>query len=196
MAIPPLDPLRLDRIHLEPTIGGDPFNIQLSDVQIHGISDFQLRELKPKLNALKFRVALMVPKVTATCRYSANGTIYKVLDVSGEGTGELAYTDVLLRTQVNLALENGTLRVTTADPPLVDFHRATVKLRRIGAVADGAQKGGVDGGDEGQDLGVDPHVAHELGPLLFWMLADHVVEEIDYYAAKFVNNALVPFKVS
>lgn len=183
MSIPPLDPLRLDRIDLQPTIGGDPFNIMLSDIQIHGISDFQLRELKPKLNALKFRIALMLPKLTANCQYKANGTIYQVFDVMGEGLGELEYTDVLLRTQVNLALENGTLRVTTADPPLVDFHRVKVKLRKS------------DGQLQSVNEGTGTHVANELGPLLFWMLADHVVEEIDYYVAKYINNALIPFKV-
>jgi len=183
MSIPPLDPLRLDRIDLQPTIGGDPFNIMLSGIEIHGISDFQLRELRPKLNALKFRVALMLPKLTANCHYAANGTIYQVFDVTGEGVGELEYTDVMLRTQVNLALENGTFRVTTADPPLVDFHRVKVKLRRS------------DGQTQTVNDAATTHVANELGPLLFWMLADHVVEEIDFYVAKFVNNALIPFKV-
>jgi hypothetical protein len=182
MAIPPLDPLRLDRIHLDPTIGGDPFNIALSDIQIHGISDFQLRELKPKLNALKFRVAIMLPKLIASCHYKANGSIYQVFDVSGEGFGELEYSDVLLRTQVNLALENGTFRITTADPPLVDFSRVKVKLRKI------------DGQSPNLNEGQSASVANELGPLLFWMLADHVVEEIDFYVAKFINNALIPFK--
>ncbi|XP_054164789.1 uncharacterized protein LOC128962438 [Oppia nitens] len=187
MAIPPLDPLRLDRINLEPTIGGDPFNIVLSDLQITGISDFQLRELKPKLNALKFRVALMMPKLTANCQYSANGTVYQVFDVRGEGYGQLEYTDVLLRTQVNLALDNGTFRVTTADPPLVDFHRVKVNLKRLDGQPVPA--------DQSVSEATGAHVAHELGPLLFWMLADHVVEEIDYYVAKYINNALIPFKV-
>lgn len=183
MAIPPLDPLRLERIHLDPTIGGDPFNIVLSDIEIHGLSDLQLRELKPKLNALKFRVAVMVPKFLAKCHYKANGSIYQVFDVSGEGFGELEYTDVLLRTQVNLALENGTLRITTADPPLVDFARVKVKLLKS------------DGKSQTMNEITSASVANELGPLLFWMLADHVVEEIDFYLAKYINNALIPFKV-
>jgi len=126
----------------------------------------------------------MLPKVTANCRYAANGSIYQVFDVTGEGFGELEYTDVLLRTQVNLALQNGTLRVTTADPPLVDFSRVKVKLRKS------------DGQSQPLNEGHSASVANELGPLLFWMLADHVVEEIDFYVAKFVNNALIPFKVS
>lgn len=182
MSIPPLDPLRLDKINLEPTIGGDPFNIALSDIEIHGISDFQLRELKPKLNALKFRIAILLPKITADCHYIANGTIYHVFDVAGEGFGQLEYTDVLLRTQVNLAIDNGTLRITTADPPLVDFARVKVKLRK----SDGQAESYSDGSSG---------VASELGPLLFWMLADHIVEEIDFYVAKFINNALLSFKV-
>lgn len=183
MSIPPLDPLRLDRIHLDPTIGGDPYDIRLSDIEIHGLSEFQLRELKPKLNALKFRVAIMLPKLIAKCHYAANGSIYSVFDVIGEGFGELEYSDVLLRTQVNLALENGTLRITTADPPLVDFARVKVKLRKSNGMAQTLSDGS------------SGNVASELGPLLFWMLADHVVEEIDYYVAKFINNALIPFKI-
>jgi hypothetical protein len=47
----------------------------------------------------------MLPKLIANCHYKANGSIYQVFDVSGEGFGELEYSDVLLRTQVNLALK-------------------------------------------------------------------------------------------
>lgn len=118
MGIPSLDPLRLGKINLEPTIGGDPFDIILNNISIHGISDFELRELKPKLSALKFRVAVLFSKVTADCHYTVNGSIYQVFDVNGDGIAQLEYHDVLLRTQVNLALDNGTLRITTADPPL------------------------------------------------------------------------------
>lgn len=159
-------------------IGGDPFDITLRNIDINGISSFFLKDLTPKLTQLRFRIGMLFPKIVVNSDYHVNGTLYEVLDVFGKGKAVLEYTDVLLRTTVNLELKNGTLRITTADPPLVDFGSTKITLRNA----------------DGRETQVDS-VASELGPLLFWMITDHVVEEVDYYVAKYVNDAIKDFKV-
>lgn len=106
-----------------------------------------------------------------------NGSVYQVVDVQGEGHAELEYTDVLFRTQLNLIHENQTFQIATSDPPLVDFSGAKINLTKAGT------------------KGVESGMASELGPLLFWVLADHVVQEVDDYLLKYVNNQMLLFKV-
>lgn len=180
MGIPPLDPLRLKPIKVEPNIGNDVFTIYLNDIEIHGLSNLDLQDIRPKLNALKVRIALLFPKLTAKCHFSVNGTMYNVIEVDGEGSGELEYNDVLLRTQLNLLHENNTFQIGSSDPPLVDFSNARIKLSRDDYFNNTSETG----------------IASELGPLLFWVLADHVVQEVDDYLLKYVNNNLLLFKVS
>lgn len=180
MSIPPLDPLRLRPIRVDPTYGGnDVFTIFLNDIEVHGLSDFDIQDLRPKLNALKVRLAFMFPKLKATCHFAVNGSVYQVVDVSGEGHAELEYSDVLFRTQLSLLHENNTFQIDPrSDPPLIDFANAKIKLTKRGA-------------NESTETGM----ASELGPLLFWVLADHVVQEVDEYLLKYVNNNMLLFKV-
>src|SRR5699024_1211686 len=110
--------------------------------------------------------------------FTVNGSVYQVVDVRGEGHAELEYSDVLFRTQLNLLHENNTFQISTSDPPLVDFASAKIRLTRIGA-------------NDTTETGV----ASELGPLLFWVLADHVVQEVDECMLKYVNNNMLLFKV-
>lgn len=183
LSIPPLDPLRLKPIRVEPTVGGDRFTLSLNDLQLEGLSDFDIHDLRPKLNALKVRLAILFPRVKATCHFTVNGSVYgNVVEVAGEGHAELEYTDVLFRTQLNLVHENSTFQVATSDPPLVDFASAKIRLSRLGGVA---------GGNESAEAG-----SSELSPLLFWILADHVVQEVDQYMLKYVNSNMLLFKVS
>ncbi len=77
-----------------------------------------------------------------------------MFDGSGEGFGKLKYSDVLLRTQVNLALKNATFKITIANPPLVDFSGVKIKLRKI------------NGQSPNLSEGHNASVANELGPLL------------------------------
>lgn len=182
--IPSMDPLSIKKIVLEPTIGGDPYDITLKNIKISGISTFFLKDLTPKLTQLRFRVGILFPKLITDCDYAVNGSVYEVFDVQGTGSAVLEYTDVLLRTTVNLELVNGTLKITTADPPLVDFANTKLTLR-----SSSGKESEVEQGSSGSNM------ASELGPLLFWMLADHVVEEVDYYVAKYINEAIKSFKV-
>lgn len=57
MSIPPLDPLRMKPIQVEPNIGSDAFTIKLNDIELHGLSDFDLQDLRPKLPALKVQLS-------------------------------------------------------------------------------------------------------------------------------------------
>ncbi|OTF72590.1 hypothetical protein BLA29_002609 [Euroglyphus maynei] len=173
MSIPPLDPLRLDEIKVEPHIGNEIFTIKLNNIQVEGLSDLDIQDIRPKLNVLKVRFALLFPKMTASCHFKVNGTIYNVINVNGEGDGKLEYDDVLVRTQLNLVHENKTFRIASCDPPLIDFNTAKIVLSNHN----------------------DTGIASELGPLLFWVLADHVVQEIDQYLLKYVNNNMLLFKV-
>lgn len=185
LGIPSLDPLKFsDKLKLQPTIGGDPYDIELKNLRISGISNFYLKDLTPKLTQLRFRISLLFPKIIADADYAVNGSIYEVFDVRGAGLATLEYTDVLLRTTVNLELKNGTLRITTADPPMVDFANTKINL-----------KSGDDRSNQVDSSLTSNNMASELGPLLFWMLADHVVDECDYYAALYVNDAIKSFSV-
>ena len=173
MSIPPLDPLRLDEIRVEPHIGNEIFTIKLNNIQIEGLSDLDIQDIRPRLNVLKVRFALLFPKITASCHFKVNGTIYNVIDVNGEGHGKLEYDDVLVRTQLNLVHENKTFRIASCDPPLIDFNTAKIVLTNHNNTG----------------------IASELGSLLFWVFADHVVQEIDQYLLKYVNNNMLLFKV-
>ncbi|RWS17867.1 hypothetical protein B4U79_08052 [Dinothrombium tinctorium] len=179
MGIPSMDPLRLERIHLEPTIGGDPFDITLKNVRIHGLSSFIVRDLTPKLSELRFRISIIFPTLVAECHYAVNGSIYDVLDVHGTGFGTMEYDDVLLRTSVNMESINGSLKIISADPPYVDYAKTMITLKSN----DGRVTSGLSS------------IANELGPVLFWMLADQVVEEVDSYIATFLNEAIKSFKL-
>lgn len=180
MSIPPMDPLRLNEINVEPRFGNDVFTIKLNNVEVEGLSDVDVQDLKPKLNALKLRLALIFPKMTANCHFQVNGTLYNIIDVKGEGQAKFEYTDVLMRTQLNLVHENKTFKIASSDPPLVDFHTAKILLSNE---QDQQNKTGKIG------------VANELGTLLFWVFADHVVQEIDQYLLKYINTNLLSFKV-
>lgn len=182
LSIPPLDPLRLKPVRVEPVIGGDRFTLSLNDIELEGLSDFDIHDLRPKLNALKVRLALLFPKVKANCHFTVNGTVYSVVEVAGEGHAEMEYTDVLFRTQLNLVHENNSFQVATSDPPLVDFAGAKIRLSRPG----------VGGGNETAEAAM----SSELSPLLFWILADHVVQEVDQYLLKYVNSNMLLFKVN
>lgn len=185
LGIPSLDPLKFsEKLNLQPSIGGDPYDIELRNLRISGISNFYLKDLTPKLTQLRFRISLLFPKIIADADYVVNGSIYEVFDVKGAGVASLEYTDVVLRTTVNLELKNGTLRITTADPPMVDFANTKINLK-----AGDARTNQVDSAVTHNNM------ASELGPLLFWMLADHVVDECDYYAATYVNDAIKSFAV-
>jgi len=177
--------LTLPDTKLQPIVGGDKFDVKLKQIKIGGLSSFILKDLTPKLTQLRFRIALLFPKLVADCNFVVNGSIYEVFLLNGAGTATVEYNDVLVRTTVNLELVNGTLRITTADPPMVDFQSTKMKLKNY------------DGRETSVEHGQSPvqNMASELGPLLFWMLADQVVEEIDYYAAKYVNDAIKGFEV-
>ncbi|KAI1292889.1 hypothetical protein HDE_06770 [Halotydeus destructor] len=185
MDIPSMDPLTMSRINLKPMIGGDDFDVKLKNVRVAGLSTFYLKDLTPKLAQLRFRISLLFPKITIDCQYAVNGSIYDVFDLHGTGTSSLEYNDVLVRTTVYLELNNGTLRITTADPPMVDFASTRITFKN----SDGRENTVEQGHSTAQNM------ASELGPLLFWMLADHVVEEVDFFAAKFVNDAIKNFQV-
>ena len=180
MSIPPLDPLRLNPIQVEPNIGNEIFTINLNDIEIEGLSDLDIQDLRPKLNALKVRITVLFPQVKVNCHFSINGSVYSVVDVHGEGNAQLEYTDVMLRAQLNLIHENHTFQIGSSDPPLVDFNNAKVKLTKHGKPNETIEVG----------------IASEIGPLLFWVLADHIVQEIDEYLLKYVNNNMLLFKVS
>lgn len=183
LSIPPLDPLRLKPIRVEPTIGGDRFTLSLNDIELEGLSDFDIHDLRPKLNALKVRLALLFPKVKAALHFTVNGSLYgNVVEVAGEGHADLEYTDVLFRTQLNLVHENNSFQVATGDPPLVDFAGAKIRLSRLGVAG-------------GSNESVEAASSGELSPLLFWILADHVVQEVDQYLLKYVNSNMLLFKV-
>ena len=189
LEIPSLDPLKLNELKMQPTIGGDPYDIHLTNLKISGLSNFYLKDLTPKLTQLRFRISLLFPKLIADADYVVNGSIYEVFNVKGRGSATLEYTDVVLRTSVNLELKNGTLKVTTADPPMVDFANTKMMLKS----ADQPDK--QNAVDSSLHLMSSTNMASELGPLLFWMLADHVVDEIDYYAAMYVNDQIKNFQV-
>lgn len=177
-----LDPLKIKTIKVEPIVGNDVFTVHLNDLEIRGLSDVDIQDLRPRLSALKLRIGLLFPQVKINCRYSVNGTAYKVLDVRGNGDAKLEYSDVLLRTQINLAYENNTLQIKNSDPPLVDFGSAQIKLSKH------------DNNDT--NLTAKAGDANELGSLLFWILADHIVQEVDDYLLQYINESLRLFKVN
>ncbi|XP_074594520.1 uncharacterized protein LOC141849904 [Brevipalpus obovatus] len=177
--IPPIDPLHMERIHMEPLIGGDPFHIQLKNLRIGGLSNYQVREVSSKLSELRFKIALMFPKIEADCQYAVNGTMYEVLDIQGTGTAIMEYTDVLVRTTVNLDLINGTLNVASADAPYVDFSRSEIILKS----------------SDGRTSLPSNSLSGELGPVLFWMLADEVVSNLSKYAYVYVNTTVKSFRI-
>lgn len=179
MGIPPLDPLRLKPIKVEPKIGNDLFTIHLNDIETSGMSNVEIQDLKPKLNALKVRVSLLFPELTTDCQFSVNGSIYKMINVQGEGHAKLIYSDVMFRTQMSLDFTNQTLQIQNSDPPLVDFSTASIKLFQNG----------------NSNVTSEIGMASEFGPLLFWVLADHIVQEVDDYLLKHINTHMLNFKV-
>lgn len=183
LSIPPLDPLRLKTIKVEPHIGADVFTIQLNDIEVDGLSEVEIQDLRPKLNALKVRLSLLFPKLTTKCHFTVNGSLYGVIDVGGEGDAVMEYTEVLVRTQLNLIHENNTFQIGSSDPPLVDFAGSQIKLLK-------------EGEEDQNRTEKNSGVASELGPLLFWVLADHVVQEVSDYLLKYVNNNMLLFKVT
>ncbi|RWS29948.1 hypothetical protein B4U80_05134 [Leptotrombidium deliense] len=175
----PLDPLKLERIHLTPTIGGHPFDITLKNLRVRGMSSFTLRDLTPKLSELRFRVSVIFPSLIAECHYAVNSTVYDVFDLHGTGFGSMQFEDVLMRTSVNMESSNGSLRIISADPPYVDFARSMITLK---------------GSDGRVSSALSTHT-NELSPILFWMLADQVVDEMDSFVGNYLNDAIKEFKL-
>lgn len=182
MSIPPMDPLRLNEIKVEPNIANEKFTIHLNNIEVKGLSDLEVQDLRPRLNSLKVRLALLFPKLISTCLFNVNGSIYKLIDVRGEGQARLEYNNVLVRAQLDLAYENRTFKIISSDSPMIDFNTAKIVL--------------TDENKEGLETESTKQVtASELGPLLFWVLADHIVQDIDEYLLKYFNNNLLLFKV-
>ncbi|XP_015788600.1 uncharacterized protein LOC107365581 [Tetranychus urticae] len=177
--IPSVDPYRVDKIHFEPLISGDPFVIYLKNFRLTGLSNFMVRELSSKLSELRFKIGLLFPKLEAECQYAVNGTLYSVLDVHGSGIGTLEYTDVLVRTTVNLDLTNGTLSLSSADPPFVDFSKSTISLKSV----------------DGRMNLPSNSISGEVGPVLFWMLADELVQSLQPHASAYINSVVKKFSV-
>lgn len=179
MNIPRIDPLQMNRLQLEPLIGGDPFRIQLKNLKVNGLSNYLVREVTSKLSELRFKVALMFPKIEGECQYAVNGTLYEVLDVHGTGTALMEYTHVMVRTTVNMDLNNGSLSIASADPPYVDFSRSDIVLKS----------------SDGRTSVPANSFSGELGPILFWMLADEVVGNLSRYTTVYLNETIKSLNV-
>lgn len=200
LSIPSLDPLRLDEINVTPAVGDDRFHLKLNNIEIRGLSDVDVQDVRPKLNALKVRVALAFPKIITNCHFDVNGSLYQMVKVNGEGLAELDYRDVTFRSQLHLSLENGTMQVVTSDPPVVDFGQAKIRLFTLD-MNKASETSKANDHNSNSSEPVERIAAAEIGmksevsPLLFWVLADHIVQEVDEYVLKYLNTNMLSFKV-
>lgn len=176
--IPCLDPLEIEQIKLEPLIGNDPFKIVLTNFKLQKLSKYTIKDVIAYLNELRFKMTIMFPKLEANCAYLVNGTLYDVFDAHGSGFGTIEYYNVLIRINVNLNLINETLSIASVDPPFVDYSRSMISLKS----------------DEGK-LSSSGSLVSEIGPILFWMLADEVVQKLDDYSYFYLNQVLKTFKL-
>lgn len=175
--IPSLDPLKIDQIKLTPLIGSDPFQIILTNFKIEGLSKYIIKDISSRLNELRFKMTLMFPNLEANCAYSVNGTLYDVFETHGAGLGKIEYFNVLVRININLNFFNESLSIASVDPPFVDYSRSIISLKST------------DGQISSNDI------VSELGPILFWMLADELVEAINQYSSTYLNHVLKTFKL-
>lgn len=176
--IPILDPLKLEDQIVKPTVSGESFDVHLRNIWISPLSSFRIRELVSEVRESRIRLALYFPKLVTNCAIETNGTLFDIFTIHGKGNATIQFHEVHARTMIYLTREDNKLKVIMADQPFVDFSTSTVKFH-------GMER-------ESKKI-VSTTVASQFGPLFFWMFSTNVVEILDYYLDKYINDALSKF---
>ncbi|XP_023218460.1 uncharacterized protein LOC111620706 isoform X1 [Centruroides sculpturatus] len=178
LKIPILDPLKLEDQIVKPTVSGESFDVHLRNIWISPLSSFVIRDLTSEIRESRIRLALYFPRLQAKCDIETNGTLFDIFTIHGRGNATIQFHEVHARTMIYLTREDNKLKVIMADQPFVDFTTSTVKFH---------------GNDRESRKIVSTTVASQFGPLFFWMFSTNVVEILDYYMDKYINDALSKF---
>ncbi|KDR22094.1 protein takeout-like [Zootermopsis nevadensis] len=103
-----LDPLNIPRLEFNDGNGNFRFKQILTNVTIHGLGNFQLKDIKVDLDSLTIDMVMQTPFMMFTADYNMEGKIL-LLPLTGKGDCVLNFTDVTTssNTIIKLVERNG-----------------------------------------------------------------------------------------
>lgn len=85
LMIPPCEPLRINQIQIKQNAGAIRMDSEYSNVIIHGLSNFTLRDIHVDPVMKNFRADLWFPVLKMTCNYMLQGKVL-LMPLMGNGT--------------------------------------------------------------------------------------------------------------
>lgn len=79
-----VEPLIVDHLQLQLTGGAQGYRVHLKHVEIYGVSDFSVQNLKLSEGEKPFEATVYMPKLTIKAKYSSSGVLI-IIPASGGG---------------------------------------------------------------------------------------------------------------
>ncbi|XP_047107692.1 protein takeout-like [Schistocerca piceifrons] len=93
MNLPPMEPLLIPLLENTEGSGNNQFSQKLSNVSIHGLSQFVIKECRVPRNLTRFYLDMFTPVITFDAQYEIHGRVL-ALPISGSGDCKLVFNEV------------------------------------------------------------------------------------------------------
>ncbi|CAN7937035.1 unnamed protein product [Ixodes hexagonus] len=139
--------------------------------QVRNLSTYAVTRLTALVKESKVYLTFQAPRVTATMRYNATGSLFEVFPLHGSGRCDVAYSNVTIGAVAHLKTSKGKFQFTNFEDASVDFETDQVLVPHV---APGSLSG----------LGT------QVGRIIFWTLAKQVDRTLPDNLLRYLNDAL------
>ncbi|KAJ9577446.1 hypothetical protein L9F63_005947 [Diploptera punctata] len=91
--VPAIDPLFIKELVLNPSGSKSAFAVTLRDVNVHGVKNVEINEVKADIEKKTIAFDIFFPELQIDCTYNISGKVL-LLPIQGQGPGKLLFTNV------------------------------------------------------------------------------------------------------
>ncbi|CAH2099831.1 unnamed protein product [Euphydryas editha] len=138
LGIPPLDPLKLDDLHIDLPLGLINLDLQLEKIVLAGLGGFVVHSSKLDVNELSFDLDISVPRLDISCDlYDLTGDLLTAIPLYGKGKAEFVVEDLKIKAKLFLKQSDNEKAVIIDRIEGASFEIPSFKSNLDGAIGGG-----------------------------------------------------------
>ncbi|XP_045454945.1 uncharacterized protein LOC123664444 [Melitaea cinxia] len=103
VGIPPLDPLKIDNLHLDIPVELINLNLKLEKIVVVGFGEFVVHSSKLDVHELSFDLDISIPRLDINCElYDLTGDLLTAIPIYGRGKAEFVVEDLKIKAKLFL----------------------------------------------------------------------------------------------